>query len=80
MSNVLHQAVLNFPYYELEVSWSGPDGGTSMIQLWAENVDGNPNQGPSPDDVADALRDWYASRPNYSSSTLKKREFTETAL
>lgn len=74
------RAHIKLPYYELGVTWSGPDGGTSLVYLTAENVDGGPNQGPTPDDVADALRDWYAAQPNYSSSTLTKIDTIETTL
>ena len=75
----LNQTPVNLPYYELEVFWSG-DGGSSRVLLTSDNVDGSPNGGPAPDDVADALRDWFVARSGYQSHTLRKIESTTTNL
>lgn len=74
------QTIIGTTYYELEVTWAGPDGGSTYVAFEIQNLDGSPNQAPSEDAVADGIRDWYASQANFGSSILRKRESSSTTL
>lgn len=57
-------------HYELEIKWSDNGGlATSRATVFSDTLD-NEVAHPTPEDVARALRDWYAAQAGYVSSKL----------
>lgn len=66
-------------HYELDVAHA-TEGSTAKIQISVYVVDGPFPGNLTPDQIADAFRDWVTGLSGYGSSTLRRIELASTVL
>ena len=72
------QITINFPYYQINVNGAG--GVLNDMIFSFQATDGGVVGGLTQDEVAEALRDFFAGQPGYTSSQISKYEAVQTIL